>query len=332
MSGITRVLIFSDRGRRIVFGWTIAFFIFPWQLSGEEPTSRDENAVFDSDYAASLLEALLLNNRSIDRYDVLFTREVLSVDPAGAVSEFKTKYRICRDRYKRTWLATCALQSDTWKGDTEPVSSKRVIGLLVTSDGHAYVRDLNGIREVPETDVERMPALTECPSFLTLGLEAFPDTHTVDSSADGYWNRVFQGRIGLSSDPGIDGQVIVRLTVPNKDSDPVDYKWIFDAATMLPRVREAAVVLRRSGKRLVKERDNLQWTEISGVNVPLSIHRSTLRTSVAADGSRVSFEITDDTEFEWNQVGSELNDTLFTLAHFRSINPGEFLQISKVAK
>ncbi|MCG8648625.1 MAG: hypothetical protein MI861_02265, partial [Pirellulales bacterium] len=176
---------------------TLALFISP--ACGQELDHPSEDTAFNSDYAASLLKALLLNNESIDRYDVLFSREVLTIKPSGDVNSYKSRYRLCRDSDQKSWLAACAVQSDDWAGDSDAVSSKRVFGLLVTPDGEAYLRNSSGIHQVPKEKVPKAPGYIGWPSFSTLGLDKFPSTSKVYSSSNEFWDRVQLGQHDLAS-------------------------------------------------------------------------------------------------------------------------------------
>ncbi len=320
-------------GRVLLFAVVLLFWASGSLLQSQEPDRQQEDEMFGSEQAASLLQALLLNNRSIDRYDVLFTREVLAVKPSGEVNSYKSRCRLCRDRESKSWLATCAMQTDDWTENDEPLSSKRVFGLLVTPEGKAYLRNPDGIREIPKVNVPRAPKYVGWPALFTLGLEAFPDTQTVESSNNLFWERVILGRRGLASAPTSSGEITVRLAVDHENSDSVEYAWTFDPSTMLPKSRDVAVRLRDSGKRVLKERDRIEWEEMSGVYVPKSIHRSVLRTFAnGKNGGSESYETNDDTEFEWKEISADLDESLFTLERFRGIDPQKFLAVSDTAK
>ncbi len=300
-------------------------------LTGQESdrSRLDEETSSGPDYAASLLQALVLNNRSIDRYDVLCTREILTVNPDGEVSSFKSRLRLVHDRESKNWLEVCAVQMDDWTNDDEPKTSKRVFALLIAKGEKAYVRDVRGIREVSGSKLLKDPRKVGWPTFLTLGLERFPDTITDESSSNLFWERTLLGKRGLSSTMMPNGEITVKLAVDHVDQDSVDYRWVFDQSTMVPRIREVAVRLRDSGKRLVKERSRIEWEEMSGLYVPTSIRRSMLRRSDGAGAS--TYETTDDTDFEWKELGSDLNKSYFTIESFEKLKSDEFLSFSNSA-
>jgi hypothetical protein len=68
----------------------------------------------DPEQAASLLEALLINNQSLASYDTYFTREVVDFSDTGRLKVRKSKHRLIHDSARNAWLAVIDIQSDDW--------------------------------------------------------------------------------------------------------------------------------------------------------------------------------------------------------------------------
>lgn len=306
--------------------------IFSWsgtQVSGQDPRTVEAMPVDGNEYAASLLQSLLLNNRALLSYDVSYQRETFSMNSDHAIRSLKSRHRVLVDGETGAKVVICGLQIDGWKDSEIREVTKRVYGILVTPDHRVFYRNINGLREVGG-DSSRLPAkLVSCPTFTTIGLETFPDTRTVDASDNLFWDRVVLGRRGLSVSSAHSNEVTVSLDIDNPTGDDVGYKWVFDQTKMIPR--RCTVSILTNGKSLPKSRDVIEWEEFSDAYVPSRIRRSIVPSHGGSDEqSSHGMEATDDTDFQWRELDSEMSDFAFTLDEFMEIDPENFLKISKV--
>ncbi|WP_150122501.1 hypothetical protein [Rhodopirellula islandica] len=285
-------------------------------MHADPPVFSDGDA---GEFAASLLEGLIVNNQSIKSYSVAFSLEY-SVMPPGRVQVRNELVRCVRDANLGRALLGRIVVADVIGADGKMEASKSTHVLQVGGRGEAIVIDGVGKRRLdlpPNIPFSRSVGM---PTFHSLGVVGFPDSSSLHRSNHTAWIKQTIAEDGFEAKLSGDDTATVTRVVVRNGQETLAHAWIFDIKNIVPQRHRVFYFDTNLKKRVLKEEEVYTWRDFEGVQVPLTIRYQNKQKARAPESGELEeyVELTD-TDFHWDSVGGDLEEPQTSLEQFKTI-------------
>ena len=302
--------------------FVVMVFVNASSLWSQEDSVKDSSLGSDSSqFACSLLEGLLANNRSIQSYDVVVKQKVFYDKPGvRAASLERTSRQIFSSTMKKHLIAAKEIRESTSQAD-DAVSAPPSVSIYgaILGEGPDYFFSneiMKGTRRM--TSLGNVKQMLQWPHEESTGFVYYPCTRNLENAETKLWEQYMLPAGGAVGQMISDDRASIKLTVAspdamrNPDSDVVEYSWTFDLSSVVPTERRATIVNPTSKRRIRKERETFEWQEIEGVMVPKLIRGEKLKSFRNETGNVERYVVHSDTEFVWLSLNAKMKKEDFS--------------------
>jgi hypothetical protein len=288
-------------------------------------TCRQVSAQANSDnskkFAASLLEGLLHNNRSLLAFDVAITMEAMEMRPGGLIRIEKTVSRYVQDMSNRQLVAHRKVFDRL--NPSEAMDATAVLNAFCFESESKPIAVLNdfGRRKMPRISLARFREIARAPRFVTVGFKGFPHYHPKLPGKDSYWESLTIPSDNLSAVRLNDKAAKVLLVVKSKGKEVRRTEWVFDLRALVPRQRKTFYTHTETLKRHLEQVEFYEWEYKDGVSVPVKIRRQHQQFAVDEEtGKAVPYTQFQEAELKWSKLNRDPEEDL--LASLAAMNSG----------
>jgi hypothetical protein len=266
--------------------------------------------------AASLIEAALINLRSIESFDVVISTSDLIEYKDGSLLELEMTERWIRDQDNNRSLLIRVGNKQLFEGEKENIAVKKdpIIRVALESEGTAKLREfpkrISSRRCPPGLVFEDMVG---APDFRLISVARFP-AHTLP-------DEVLDPILGAATVPSKDhsmsansqGLATVSLRSKSSEKSAVLTRWSFDTNHSIPTsVRSTRLWTDKQKSPSPIFVEQYEWSMINGIHVPRSISGERGDDfKRGPDGKQIPAVHSYDVTFKWRSVNKPLEEDLF---------------------